>query len=524
MDETTSHLSYIEFMGPQIVWFALGALVLLGAGIGLGYFIRQAVVSKRGESIESRLKKLVEDSKAEAKEILLEAKVQAGKVSDEAKQDEKERLGQIRRLEERVMDRENSIDKRVQEVTGREKLLEERIEKVKAAKAKIDERHAEFDQELARVAGMTPEDAVRELFEKIERNRSEELMLRIKKMEMSGLDDLERRAKNILAALIQRLASATTSEVTTTSVTIPSDDLKGKIIGREGRNIKSLERAAGVEIIVDDTPGAIVISSFDPIRRQIAKNALEMLVQDGRIQPAKIEETVERSREEIEKQIKQAGEQAAYEVGIFNLDPQIITLLGRLKFRHSYGQNVLQHSIEMTFLAGMLAEEVGADVAVAKKGALLHDIGKAVDHEVTGTHVQIGRRILQKFNVEEAVIKAMQSHHEEYPYETVESIIVQTVDAISASRPGARRDTLETYLKRLEGLEKIANSFEGVEKCYAISAGREIRIFVTPEKINDFQAWELASQIAKKVEEELKYPGEIKVAVIRETRAIEYAR
>ncbi len=305
---------------------------------------------------------------------------------------------------------------------------------------------------------------------------------------------------------------------------IPSDDLKGKIIGREGRNIKALERAAGVEIIVDDTPGSIVISGFDPVRRQVAKTALEMLIQDGRIQPARIEEATEKAREEIEKQIKEAGEQAAYETGIFNLDPRLLTLIGRLKFRTSYGQNVLQHSIEMVYLAAMLAEEVGGDVAVAKLGALLHDIGKAVDHEVTGTHVEIGRRILQKFNVDTKVIQAMQSHHEEYPYETLESIIVQTVDAISASRPGARRDSMENYLKRLEDLERIATSFPGVEKSYAISAGREIRIFVTPEKISDLEARNLAREIAKRVENELKYPGEIKVNVIRETRVIEYAR
>ena len=343
-------------------------------------------------------------------------------------------------------------------------------------------------------------------------------------MEQEGIEELEQKAKNILATLIQRLSTATTSEVTTTTVSLPSDDLKGKIIGREGRNIKSLERAVGVEIIVDDTPGSIVISAFDPVRRQIAKTALEILIRDGRIQPARIEETVEKARQEIEKQIKEAGEQAAYEVGVFDLDPRLLTLLGRLKFRTSYGQNVLQHSIEMTHLGGMLAQELGADVVIAKKGALLHDIGKAVDHEVTGTHVEIGRRILQKFGVDNRVIQAMQSHHEEYPYETLESIIVQTVDAVSASRPGARRDTLENYLKRLEDLERIATSFEGVERAYALSAGREIRIFVMPDKINDVAAYELAREIARRVEGELKYPGEIKVNVIREMRAIEYAR
>ena len=320
------------------------------------------------------------------------------------------------------------------------------------------------------------------------------------------------------------MATSTASEVTTTSVQIPSEDLKGKIIGREGRNIRALERAAGVEIIVDDTPGAIIISGFDPVRRHIAKMALEDLILDGRIQPAKIEESVEKAKSQVEKIMKDAAEAAAYEVGIFDLDPRLMQLLGRLRFRTSYGQNVLQHSIEMTHISGMLASELGADVAIAKKGALLHDIGKAVDHEVQGTHVEIGRRILQKFATDKAVIQAMQSHHEEYPYETLESIIVQTADAISASRPGARRDSVENYLKRLEDLEGIANGFEAVEKCYAIQAGREIRVFVTPEKISDFEAKKLARDIADRIEQELKYPGEIKVHVIRETRVVEYAK
>ena len=501
-----------------------GGVLLLVLGVGLGYMIRQLVAQQRKSSIEAKLKKLIEDSKQEAKEILFDAKEKAGKVLDEAKHEEKDRLNQVRRLEERLLERESGVDRRIQDFEKKEKDLEEKIERVKTIKVEVEEARGKALKEMERVSGLSKEDAVKEIMSRVEKDQSEDLMLRIKKLERSGVEELERRAKNTLAALIQRLATSTTSEVTTTTVAIPSDDLKGKIIGREGRNIKALERAAGVEIIVDDTPGSIVISGFDPVRRQIAKAALEILIQDGRIQPARIEEATEKAREDIEKQIRDAGEKAAYEVGIFDLDQRLLTLVGRLRFRTSYGQNVLQHSIEMTHLAGMLAEEVGGDVAVAKKGALLHDIGKAVDHEVTGTHVEIGRRILQKFGVDTRVIQAMQSHHEEYPYETLESIIVQTVDAISASRPGARRDTLENYLKRLEDLERIANSFEGVEKSYAISAGREIRIFVTPEKIDDFQARELARKIAQQVESELKYPGEIKINVIRETRTIEYAR
>ena len=510
-------------MDPLIVAIIAGVGVL-GLGIGLGYFIRQLIAQQRKSSIESRLKKLIEDSKAEAKETLFEAKEKASKILEEAKREEKERVAQLHRLEERVIEREASIDRRMQDISDKDKELGEKIEKVKAIKAEIEANKERVLKELERVSGLSKEEASKEIMKTLEKEHSEDLMVRVKKLENAGMEELEQRAKNILAALIQRLATATTSEVTTTTVAIPSDDLKGKIIGREGRNIKSLERAAGVEIIVDDTPGSIVISGFDPVRRQIAKFALEFLIRDGRIQPARIEEAVEKAREDIDKRIKEAGEQAAYEVGIFDLDPRIITLLGRLKFRTSYGQNVLQHSVEMTHLAGMLAEEVGGDVAIAKKGALLHDIGKAVDHEVTGTHVEIGRRILQKFGVDQKVIQAMQSHHEEYPYETLESIIVQTVDAVSASRPGARRDSIENYLKRLEDLERIATSFPGVEKAYAISAGREIRIFVTPDKISDLEARDLARNVAIQVERELKYPWEIKVNVIRETRVIEYAR
>ncbi|KKU05991.1 MAG: Ribonuclease Y [Parcubacteria group bacterium GW2011_GWA2_45_30] len=505
--------------------FLIGVSVaVLVIGIVGGYFLRQAVAQRRKSSIEAKLRKFVEDSKAEAKEILFDAKEKAGKVSDEAKKDEKERLSQIRKLEERVLERETATDKRRADFEHKEKDLEDKIERLKGIKVEIEEAKVKAFKELERISGLSKDEAVQTVMQRVEKDHAEDLMVRVKKMEQTGMEELERKAKNIIAALIQRLATPTTSEVTTTTVAIPSDDLKGKIIGREGRNIKALERAAGVEVIVDDTPGSIVISSFDPVRRQIAKASLEMLIQDGRIQPARIEETVEKAREEIEKQIKDAGEKAAYEVGIFDLDPRLLTLVGRLKFRTSYGQNVLQHSIEMTHLAGMLASEVGGDVAIAKKGALLHDIGKAVDHEVTGTHVEIGRRILQKFGVDTKVVQAMQSHHEEYPYETLESIIVQTVDAISASRPGARRDTIEAYLKRLEELERIAAANEGVEKAYAISGGREIRIFVTPEKISDFEARELARKIVLQVEAELKYPGEIKVHVIRETRVVEYAR
>jgi ribonuclease Y len=341
---------------------------------------------------------------------------------------------------------------------------------------------------------------------------------------VTGEERLEQKAKSILATSIQRLANAVSSDMLTTHVAIPNDEIKGKIIGKEGRNIKAFERATGVEVIVDDTPGSITISSFDPVRRQIAKVALENLIKDGRIQPAKIEEIVKKSEEEINKVIKEKGEEAVYETGVLGLDPRVISILGRLHFRTSYGQNVLAHSIEMTHLSGMIAEEIGANVAVAKAGALVHDIGKALDHEVGGSHVEIGRRILQKFGTDEAIIKAMQAHHEEYPYETLESMIVQTADAISGSRPGARSDSMENYLKRLGDLEAVATSFTGVEKAYALQAGREIRVFVTPTDVTDLKSREIARDIAIRIENELKYPGEIKVTVIRESRVIEFAR
>ena len=346
----------------------------------------------------------------------------------------------------------------------------------------------------------------------------------MQKLEVTGREKLETRAKEILTTIIHRLGNAVPQDVVTTTITIPNEEIKGKIIGKEGRNIKAFERATGVEVIIDDTPGTIILSSFDPIRRQVARVALENLILDGRIQPAKIEETADKARDEINRIIKEKGDQAAYEAGVLNLDPRILMILGRLYFRTSYGQNVLMHSIEMAHLAGMLAQELGADVQIAKAGALVHDIGKAVDHEVQGTHVEIGRRILQKFGADERIIKAMQAHHEEYPYETTESVIVQVADAISGSRPGARRDTVENYLRRLSELEAIATSQPGVDKAYAIQAGREIRVFVKPEDVSDIEAQNIARAIATRIEQEMKYPGEIKVNVIRESRTIEYAR
>ena len=349
-------------------------------------------------------------------------------------------------------------------------------------------------------------------------------MIRIQKLEINGREQLENKARDILATSIHRLGNAVQTDILTTNVPLPSDDIKGKIIGREGRNIRAFERATGVDVLLDEQPGMIVISCFDPIRRQVARVALETLIIDQRIQPAKIEEVVEKSKNDLTRIMKEKAEQALYEVGLTGYDPKLIAILGRLHFRTSYGQNVLYHSVEMAHIAGVLAAEIGADVKVAKAGALFHDIGKAVDHAIQGTHVEIGRRILEKFGVDKRIIQAMQAHHEEYPYETPESYIVQVADAISGGRPGARRDSVENYIKRLTELETIATSFPGVEKAYAIAAGREVRIFVKPETVSDLEAHEMARNIALRVENEMKYPGEVKINVIRESRAIEFAR
>lgn len=493
-------------------------------GLVIGYFLHQLITLQKKSSAELKIKQLLLDAKSKAQKFLEEAANKSESILNEAKREEKSVLVQARKIEERVLQKEETVEKRREEIEDESRKIKEKAELLRKKKEEIGALEEKKLFELEKVASLSEAEAKEKLLEETEKKIEEDILARAKKLELTGKDELEKKARNILVNIIQRLASPITSEITTTTVTIPSDDIKGKIIGKEGRNIRAIERAAGVEIIVDDTPGSIVVSGFDPVRRYIAKIALENLILDGRIQPARIEEVVEKAKVEVEKLIKQKGEEAAYETGVLNMDPRLLSILGRLYFRTSYGQNVLQHSIEMVHIAGMLASELGADVQIAKKGALFHDIGKAMDHEVQGTHVEIGKRILQKFNVDEKVILAMQSHHEEYPYETLESIIVQTADAISGARPGARRDTLENYLKRLEDLERISNSFEGVEKTYAIQAGREIRVFVTPEKISDLGAKNLAREIAGKIESELRYPGEIKVHVIRETRIIEYAR
>lgn len=502
----------------------LGGVMAILVGAALGYLLRWFIaVSKRG-SVELEVKQVLLSAKEEAQKIIEEADRRAEIYGRELHEEEREQNERFNKIEGRLIKKEEFLDRRQTDIDSETARIKEKADELKAIREKINKETAHAQQELERIAHLDATTAKEELLKRVEKRYEDDLLLRIQKLEKDGEDRLARTARDILATSIQRLATSTAAEMMATSVPIASDEIKGKIIGKEGRNIRAFERAAGVEVVVDDTPGSILISSFDPIRRQIARVALEALIEDGRIQPAKIEEAVEKAREEINRITKEKGEQAAYECGVFNLDPRIIAILGRLHFRTSYGQNVLQHSIEMAHIAGMIAEELGGNVAVAKAGSLLHDIGKAVDHEVQGTHVEIGRKILQKFDIDPRIIQAMQSHHEEYPYETLESIIVQTADAISGGRPGARRDSAENYIKRLEDLEGIAKSFPVVEKAYAIQAGRELRVFVKPEEITDLESKTLARDIAIRVEKELKYPGEIKVAVIRESRAIEYAR
>ena len=500
------------------------SVLALVAGVGVGYYLRLIISLGKKGSMELEIKQIMLGAKEEAQRIVDEAKKKAEEKAEEVQQESKKKEEEWKQTEHRLIKKEELLDARQVEIDREVENIKIKVEEVKKVKDRVDNMQAEKEAELEKIAHLSVDDAKNILFKSIEERYEEDLLVRMQKMETANTEKLDRRAKDILSASINRLASSTASEMMTTSVNIPNDEIKGKIIGKEGRNIRAFERAAGVELIIDETPGAIVISSFDPVRRQVARLALQNLILDGRIQPAKIEEVVQKAQEDINKIIKDKGDQAVYECGIFNLDPRIVAIVGRLYFRTSYGQNVLQHSIEMAHIAGMLAEELGADIQIAKAGALVHDIGKALDHEVQGTHIDIGIRILQKFGADPRIITAMKSHHDDCPHESIEAVIVQTADMISGGRPGARRDSVENYIKRLQDLEALAKSFEGVEKSYALSAGREIRIFVTPEKVSDIGAKDMARDIAKKIEQELTYPGEIKVTMIRENRIVEFAR
>jgi len=500
------------------------AIVSLGIGAILGYYARQSIAKRDYANIEAKIQKRISKTKAETDEILTKAKEKALKIIESAKKELDQRREKIFKTEKLLLKRENVLDERISNLEQGKKEFHQKVEKLKKIKENLENLEKEAQEKLEKISGLSRERAEKELLQNIEREYQKEILDRIKKLESEGWEKFERKAKEILAFAIQKCGLSQAQEITTSVVNLPSEDIKGRIIGKEGRNIRTLEKLTGAEISVDDTPEIVVVSAFDPVRREVAKITLEKLIQDGRIQPARIEEMVQRAESEIDSQIKKSGEQAAYETGVIGLHPKLIKLLGRLKFRTSYGQNVLLHSMEVAFLAEALASELGANAKVALKAGLLHDIGKAVDHQIQGSHVDIGIKILEKFGIEKEIIAAMKSHHEEYPYENLEAILVQTADQLSGARPGARKENLEDYLKRLAELEAVATSFSGVKKAYAIQAGRELRVFVKPEEINDLEAKKLAREIADRVEAELKYPGEIKVNVIRESRVTEYAK
>jgi ribonuclease Y len=507
------------------------AIMAVGVGFVIGYLIRILVALSTKNSLELNAKKIKTLAKEEAVETISKAQEEAINIISSAKKEIKEKEENIQKNEDRLIKKEQLVDSRHTELEKELRKIEDGLERNNAKSDLLLVKEKEIESlleqktlEVQRISKLTEEEAREVLFDKIKQESEDDLLNRINKFDLFAEDTLEEKAKEILTTTVQRLASSVNAEIFSSTVPISSEEIKGKVIGKEGRNIKTFEKETGVEVLVDEGAGYITLSCFDPIRRQVAKIALIALVADGRIQPARIEKEVEIARDMVIKETKKLGDKAFYETGILGLDPRISTILGRLHYRTSYGQNVLQHSIECAHLAGMLAEELGADVTVAKTGALLHDIGKALDHEVEGSHVDIGKKLLEKFGVDKKIIQAMQSHHDEYPYETLEARIVQTADALSGGRPGARSDTIENYIKRLNDLENIANSFSGVEKSYALQAGREIRIFVSPDKVSDYDAKSMARNIAIKVERELKYPGEIKITVIRENKIIEIAR
>ncbi len=502
----------------------IAGAILLVLGSVIGYFVRQYIAVTRADSVEAQLKTKVQEAKEEAKEIIIKAKEEAAKVMEDVRKEERERKEQLSKNENRLLKREELLDKRQVDIDQGQKKVEEDVARLKVIKEDILKMKESEEKVLEQIANMSKDEAKKVLLEKIEEGSKHDLLASMRQLDNVRKEEIEKKVHDIILSTVQRYGHGNASEFLISTVQIPSEDLKGRIIGKEGRNIRHFEKVSGVELIIDDSPDTITLSSFNPIRREIAKVALEKLVQDGRIQPSKIEEKVSQAEQEIKDLIKKAGDDAVYEVGILDLPPELVFLLGRLKYRTSYSQNVLKHSLEVAMLSSMMAAELGADTTVAKKAGLLHDIGKAIDYEIEGSHVEIGRRILQKYNIKEDVIKAMQSHHEDYPIETLEAAIVMSADAISASRPGARKEALENYLKRLENLERIATSFKEIEKAYAIQAGRELRVFVFPDKIDDYGTAKLAKAIADKIKEEMDFYGEIKIMAVRETRVIEYVK
>lgn len=506
------------------------------AGAGVGYLVRATRAKQNISSAEARAERILEDAKnkealaleqvkSQEQRLLLEAKEKALAIVSEGQRELQEKLKTVDIAHERLAERERRFDETLLDVEKRKENLEQAKLALTAAQQTVELRKNEAEQRLAEIAGMNKEQALGVLMEKIERDHQDALLERVRKMDIVTEEELEGRARKVLSLAIQRFASSHVVDATITYVELPSEDMKGRIIGKEGRNIKALEHQTGCELIIDDTPGVISISGFSPVRRQVAKRALELLMKDGRIQPARIEEAIKEAKNDLAKEMKKAGEDALYELGIPvpSIDPKLIAILGRLKFRTSYGQNVLQHSLEVARIAGMIGEELGLDPFPLKKGGLFHDIGKAVDHDMQGAHPQIGYNIMKKFGFPEDLCYQSIAHHEDRP-RTIEGVIVKAADAISGARPGARRNSVEEYIQRLQNLEAVASGFEGVEKAYAIQAGREVRVFVEPSVIDDYKAYEMAKNIAHKIEKELTYPGEVKITVIREKRVIEFAR
>lgn len=499
-------------------------LITLVAGLFLGYILRRFIAKNQVNTAEGKAERLLEDAKIKAKEELLNAKGRGVKILDEVKKEETKRRNSIQQKEDRLEQKEQKIDEKIANIEKDKKKIERKAAEIKNIREDVLKVKDQQVERLEKIAEMKKEDAQKVLMSVAEKAHKDEIVKGLAMLERDKKDTLEEKAKDIMVLAMQRYAGSHSADTTTTTISIASDDLKGRIIGREGRNIKAIERLTGAEIIVDDTPEAIVISAFNPIRRETARLTLEKLLEDGRIHPTKIEEAVKEAKELVSKRAMEAGEAAVYDVGIAGFDSKLTQLLGRLRYRTSFGQNVLLHSLEVAHLAGHLASELGLDTNLAKKAGLLHDIGKAVDAEVQGTHIELGISILKKFKQPQDIINAMKSHHEDYPFEDNYSLIIAAADALSASRPGARKDTLENYLKRLEEIEDTANSFSEVNKCYAIQAGREIRVFANPDKVDDLGAIKLAKSIAEKIETDLNYPGEIKVNLLRETKAVEYAR